>query len=163
MSKDQDQPSKRICVGKITSPHGVRGLVKIHPFCEDISLLEQSENLKIKIKSSAGKHLLAEAEGCTSREEAEAIKGTELFISRDKLPEIEDEDTYYFEDLVGLKAVDENGTEIGKVISVQDFGAGALLEIRLLSGQDVLVPFIDEYIPDVSDAVTLRNYEVLLV
>ncbi len=163
MSKDLDQPSKRICVGKITSPHGVRGLVKIHPYCEDVSLIEQSEGFKIKIKSSGGKHLLAEVEGVADRDAADAIKNTELFISKDMLPKIEGQDTFYYEDLVGLKAIDENGKDIGKVIAVENYGAGELLEVRLLSGQDVLVPFTNEYIPDVSDAVTLRNYEMLLI
>ena len=163
MSKDQDQPSKAICVGKIASPHGVRGLVKISPYCEDTSLIEQVQSHKIKIKSRSGKHLLAEIEGINSREEVQAIQGTELFISRDKLPEIEDDDTFYFEDLIGLKTIDEDGNETGKVIAVHNFGAGELLEIRLKAGQDILVPFADEYIPDVSETITLRNYEALLV
>ena len=161
--QDQDQSPKRICIGKISGAHGVKGLVKILPLCEDHSLLEQALEHTIKIKSSAGKHLLAEIEGVASREAAEGLRHTELHITRDQLPEITDEGTFYYEDLVGLACVDENGAEIGKVMAVQNFGAGELLEIRLQDGQDVLIPFTDEYVPNVGDKVTIRNYESLMV
>ena len=150
--QDQDQPLKRICVGKISGAHGVKGLVKILPLCEDHSLLEQTLEHTIKIKSSAGKHLLAEIEGVASREAADALRHTELHITRDQLPEIEDENSFYYEDLVGLACVDENGTDIGKVIAVQNFGAGDLLEIQPQSGQSILVPFTDETIIEVNES-----------
>lgn len=174
MSQDQDQSPKRVCLGKITSAHGVRGLVKIFPFGEDPSLIETlgpcytsesgSETLTIHLKNPMGnKVYLAEVEGIASREDVATVKGTKLFVDKDKLPEIEDDGTFYYEDLVGLKAVNEDGKELGKVIAVENFGAGELLEVRLKSGQDVLIPFTDEYVPEVSDVVTIRNYEVLLV
>ncbi len=149
MSKDQDQSPKTICVGKIASPHGVRGLVKISPYCEDHSLIEQVQSHKIKIKSRSGKHLLAEIEGINSREEVQAIQGAELFISRDKLPELEDDNTYYFEDLIGMNAIDENGQDIGKVVAVENYGAGDLLAIQPPANQSFLVPYNDDYVGDV--------------
>ena len=150
--QDQDQPPKRICVGKISGAHGVKGLVKILPLCEDHSLLEQALEHKIKIKSSAGKHLLAEIEGIASREAADALRNTELHITRDQLPDITDNNTFYYEDLIGLTCVDENGDEIGKVIAVQNFGAGDLLEVQPPSGQSILVPFTDETIIQVNES-----------
>ena len=155
MSKDRDQPSKPVCVGKIASPHGVRGLVKISPYCEDVRLIEQVASHKITIKSSSGKHLLAEIEGVNSREEVRAIQGTELFIERDKLPEIEDDNTFYYEDLVGLKTVDEDGNEAGKVIAVHNFGAGDLLEIKPTVGKSYLVPFSDPYVKMSDNILTI--------
>jgi 16S rRNA processing protein RimM len=109
-----------------------------------------------------GKFILAEIEGVSDRDAAEALRNTELFIARDKLPEIKDADTFYYEDLLGLKAVDEDGSEIGKITAIENFGAGELLEIRLTSGQDVLVPFTGEYVPEVNETVTIRNYKALL-
>jgi 16S rRNA processing protein RimM len=161
-SKATDQPTKRICIGKITSAHGVKGLVKILPYGEDTGLLEHAEGFKITLKNPMGKFILAEIEGVSDRDAAEALRNTELFIARDKLPEIKDADTFYYEDLLGLKAVDEDGSEIGKITAIENFGAGELLEIRLTSGQDVLVPFTGEYVPEVNETVTIRNYKALL-
>ncbi|MEZ5813244.1 MAG: ribosome maturation factor RimM [Alphaproteobacteria bacterium] len=161
-NKGTDQPAKRICIGKITSAHGVKGLVKILPYGEDTGLLEQAEGFKITLKNPMGKFILAEIEGVSDRDAAETLRNTELFIARDKLPEIKDADTFYYEDLVGLKAVDEDGSEIGKITAIENFGAGELLEIRLTSGQEVLVPFTGEYVPEVTETVTIRNYKALL-
>ena len=103
-------PNKRICVGKIASTHGVKGLVKIIPYCDDLSLLKgplyTSENpadnasLTITLKNSTGKYILASIEGITTPEDAKKLKCS-LFVSRETLPNIEGEDTFYIEDLVG--------------------------------------------------------------
>lgn len=142
---------KRICIGKITGPHGVKGLVKILPYCEDITLLEQVEDFKITLKNPSGKYMLAEIEGINTREAAEDIAGTELWISRDKLPDISDEDAFYIEDLVGLKAVDTDGKDAGTVIAVHNFGAGDLLEIKPPAGEAYLLPFTKENVPEITE------------
>ncbi|MCB1562767.1 MAG: 16S rRNA processing protein RimM [Alphaproteobacteria bacterium] len=144
--------TKRICIGKITGPHGVKGLVKILPYCEDITLLEQVEDFEITLKNPSGKYMLAEIEGINTREAAEDIAGTELWISRDKLPDISDEDAFYIEDLVGLKAVDTDGKDAGTVIAVYNFGAGDLLEIKPPAGEAYLLPFTKDNVPEIEEA-----------
>ncbi|HOO82797.1 MAG TPA: ribosome maturation factor RimM [Alphaproteobacteria bacterium] len=155
--------TSRICVGRIASAHGVKGLVKLLPFCEDPALLEQALDFKITLKNPMGKYMLAEIEGVKDRNAAEALRNTELFVTRDQLPEIDDDDTFYFEDLIGMTCVDENGMEIGHVKAVENFGAGDLLEVQLKSGQEVLLPFTDEYVPEIGETVTIRNYERLML
>lgn len=152
--QNQDQPDSshqrgRICIGKISAAHGVKGLVKILPYGENLDLLEQVDEYKITLKNPQGKFMLAEIEGVNDRDAADALRGTELYITRDKLPEIEEDGTYYHEDLVGLIALDENEEEIGKVIAVHNFGAGDLLEIQPKGSSSYLIPFNDEYVPDV--------------
>ena len=137
----------------------MKGLVKILPFCEDPALLEQTLDFKITLKNSMGKYMLAEIEDVNDRTAAEALRNTALFVTRDQLPKIDDDDIFYFEDLIGRPCVDESGVEIGVVKAVENFGAGDLLEVRLNSGQEVLIPFTDEYIPDVGETITLRNFE----
>ena len=66
--QNPDQPDKRICIGKITSAHGVKGLVKILPFGEDPALLEQVDEYKITLKNPMGKYILAEIEGVNGRD-----------------------------------------------------------------------------------------------
>ncbi|MCB9982076.1 MAG: 16S rRNA processing protein RimM [Rhodospirillales bacterium] len=158
-SKPSPQGEGLVCVGRIAAPHGVKGLVKILPYCEDVSLIEQAANFKITLKNPNGKYILAAIEGVNDRDSAEALAGTDLTVDRSTLPAIEEDDTYYIDDLVGLIAVDESGAEVGTVKAVLNFGAGDLLEIRLKGGQEVLIPFTDEYVPDVGEAITLRNFE----
>lgn len=150
---------KRICIGVIAQPHGVKGLVKILPYAEDLSLLEEVQEFEITLKNPLGKYVLAEIKGMHSREDVQRIQGTALYIDRDKLPPAEDGE-YYIEDLIGLKAVDVDGGDAGKVIAVHNFGAGDLLEIRPASGGDTfLIPFSDETVVSVDEIIKLKNYE----
>lgn len=148
---------KRITLARIAGPHGVRGLIKILPFGEDVSLLEtcdvftgENKPIKITLKNAAGKFILAEADIIKTREDAEKAKGIELQIDQSALPVIEEDGTYYYHDLIGLKAIGEDGEEIGKVIAVDNYGAGDLLEIRKTTGEKFLLPFTDDYVPDVN-------------
>ncbi len=149
---------KRVCLGKIGTPHGIKGLVKLIPFGDDSSLIQtlgpaytdpQSANaLSVTIKSSAGKYLIAEVEGVNSRNDAEDIRNTELYFDRDLLPKTKD-DEFYYEDLAGLTVI-ENDEDIGKVKAVHNFGAGDLLEIKLKSSPPFYLPFSDDHICDIN-------------
>ncbi|NCT40722.1 MAG: 16S rRNA processing protein RimM [Alphaproteobacteria bacterium] len=141
---------KRICLGVIAQAHGVKGLVKILPYGDDPYLIELVEEFEITLKNPHGKYFLAEIAGIDSREAVDAIKGTQLFIDRDQLPD-PNEGEYYIEDLVGMKAVNIAGKDAGVVIAVHNFGAGDLLEIKPPSGEAYLVPFTDDHVPEVRD------------
>lgn len=160
MNVKTDQPPKNICIGKIAGAHGVKGLVKIFPYCEDPALLEQALEHTIKIKSKNGKHLLCDIEGVRDRDQAEALKGIELHITRDQLPDLDE--GHYHEDLIGMICVDMDGTEVGVVQSVENYGASDLLNIKMKNGQDVLIPFNEDFVPDVGDTLTIQNYEVFV-
>ena len=85
----------------------------------------------------------------TTREEAEALTGTKLYVPRTRLPARE-EDEWYHTDLIGLTAQDRDGAAIGTVNAVHNFGAGDLLEIRPASGgSTVVMPFTRETVPEV--------------
>ena len=150
---------KRICLGKIVSAHGIRGLVKILPFGDsDPYLIEElgpvyisangAETLSISMKNSAGnKYWLAAVDGVTERNGAEALRGTELYIPRERLPELDDPNTYYTEDLVGLRVLDTSGAVIGSVATVSNFGAGDLLEIQPIAGEAYYLPMTTAFVP----------------
>ena len=149
--------SDRIVLAKIAGAHGIKGLVKIFPFGEDPTLLETApcvygddRTFKISLKNAMGKFILAEIDGVQSREDAEAIKGIELAIDKSALPAIEEDDSFYYHDLIGLDALSEDEQKIGTVIAVDNFGAGDLLEIQKISGEKFLLPFRDEYVPSVN-------------
>ncbi|MCE7886316.1 MAG: 16S rRNA processing protein RimM [Alphaproteobacteria bacterium PRO2] len=164
---------KRVCLGKITSAHGVKGLVKILPFGEDPLLIEElspvftgetsSDQVSIKMKNSAGnKYWLASVEGVSERNGAEALRGTSLWVERDALPKIENKNTYYHADLIGLKVI-EDKKEIGEVVAVKNFGASDLLEIKPAGKATFYLPFIKENILKIqSDKIIVKIPEGLI-
>lgn len=150
--------SSRLCLGVISGAHGVRGEVRIRPFTEvpeDIAtygLLEDREGgRKFEILSArpAKGGVVARLAGISDRESAEALKGLELYVDRGSLPDQED-GTWYHADLIGLAAREQGGTEFGRIVAVQNFGAGDLLEIEPAGGgSTVLVPFTEDIVPRV--------------
>ena len=165
---------KRICIGKISSSHGVKGLVKIAPFGIDTSLLNGelytsetgNDTLNITLKNSMGKHILAQIEGVTSPEQAKTLKCS-LYVSRETLPEIDNDDEFYIEDLKGLDVIDSNNETVGSIIAVQNYGAGDLLEIKpKAGGSSYFVPFQDEYVNNINlknKCVTIENAQDFII
>jgi 16S rRNA processing protein RimM len=95
------------------------------------------------------KGVVARITGVTDRTQAEALRGTELFVERHLLPAAA-EGEFYHADLIGLTAADPEGQTLGDVIAVQNFGGGDLLEIRLVdSGKTEFVAFTDDFVPTI--------------
>jgi 16S rRNA processing protein RimM len=87
-----------------------------------------------------------------TRDAAEALRGIDLYVERDRLPAAA-EGEFYYADLIGLAAVDPQGNRVGEIVAVQNYGAGDLLELRLAGqGQTELIPFTDAYVPEVDIA-----------
>ena len=84
--------------------------------------------------------------GVTDRNAAEALKGTELFLARDKLPTTDSEE-FYHADLLGLEAFDSEARLVGKVAAIHNFGAGDVVEITRFDGDSVLLAFTRETVP----------------
>lgn len=151
---------KRVCVAKIAQTHGVRGLVKLFLYAENTDLIGSSplytdktgtDTLKLTLKNSMGKYWLAEIEGATDKETAETYRGTELWIDREHLPDLDDaEDEFYYEDLKGLNVQNESGKTIGTIMSVDNFGAGDLLDIKPAQGASFYLPFTKENVPEIN-------------
>ena len=148
----------RVCLGQILGAHGLAGEVQLRTFTdtpEDIAsygpLQDESgarsfEILKLR---SAKKGPVARLKGVDGREAAEALKGVELYVERDRLPEPETGE-WYHADLVGLAVEDADGKRLGRVVAVQNFGAEDLLEIKPdTGGQTLLVPFRRSTVPEV--------------
>lgn len=158
----------RICLGKITQPHGVKGLVKVLCYADDPKLLDDrplftsktgQDTMTLTMKNSAGKYWLAAVENVHSRNDADEIRQTELWINKDILPEINEDDEYYIEDLVGMKAQTATGDDAGTILSVQNFGAGDLLEIKPKADESYYLPFTMACVPQVDIASGLVTIE----
>ena len=151
----------RILLGRIAGAHGIRGEVLIKAFTaapENIGtygpLSDESGTRTFKLKSAraTSKGVVARLQGVDDRNGAEALKGIALYIERERLPAAA-EGEFYHADLIGLAAVDGDGKPIGEIVTVQNYGAGDLLEIRLAgSSKTELVPFTDATVPEVDIA-----------
>jgi 16S rRNA processing protein RimM len=94
--------------------------------------------------------LVARIAGVADRNAAEALRNVELFLPRERLPEIDEDDTWYYADLVGLAAVAPDGAAIGTVAAVYNFGAGDIVEIAPAGGgKTLLLPFTEAVVPEV--------------
>ncbi len=145
----------RFCVGAIAGAHGVRGLVKIKSFTEeplDLAaygpLTDQSgrRRFQVAVTRRAKGLVIARIEGVEDREAAQALRGARLYAARAALPEPAEEE-YYHMDLIGLEAQDRGGAPLGRVVAVQNFGAGDILEIARPEGEPLLVPFTKAAVP----------------
>lgn len=127
----------RILVGKIVAPQGIRGEVRVQTFTENPSDFRSLEILSSKFNSSdfrfvrllnpTSSVIIAKINGVDDRNAAEQLRGTELFIERDKLPNLAD-DEYYQADLIGFDVIREE-KKIGVVACFQNFGAGDIIEL----------------------------------
>ena len=147
---------RRILVGVIGRPHGVRGLVHITSHTEDPAALagygpltdERGRQWTLAWRGEGIAELRDETgRAVADRDEAEALGNLKLFADRERLPPTEN-DEFYLADLIGLAAVDGTGAQLGKVERVHDYGAGASLEINR-DGASLLVPFTRAAVPEV--------------
>jgi 16S rRNA processing protein RimM len=151
----------RVCVGVVTGPHGVRGLVKVKSFMqvpEDLVELGQvtdksgARTFRLDVRGMNKGALLVHVDGIDDRDAAQALKGLELYVPRDALPEPEN-DEFYHADLIGLRVELEDGTVIGSVRAVHDFGAGDVIELHgKRPWGTVMLPFDAETVPTVDVA-----------
>ena len=125
-----------ILVGRVAGAFGVKGEVRLTAYTEDPSSLadygpllreDGSPGLTLGPGRAAKNEYICRAREVETREQAEALRGLKLYIPRDALPEPE-EDEFYLSDLIGLAVVAPEGERLGAIKSVQDFGAGDLLE-----------------------------------
>jgi 16S rRNA processing protein RimM len=149
-----------ILLGVIGAAHGVKGEVRIKAFTGDPlaiagygPLLDaQGRRFEIAEARVAKEVVVARVKGVTSREAAESLNGVQLFVSREKLPPPEDEDEFLQADLIGCTVVGPDGAVLGIVTSVDNYGAGDLLDIETPDGRSVLLPFTKAFTPRIDIA-----------
>jgi 16S rRNA processing protein RimM len=151
----EQEPVQTICVAAIAGAQGVRGAVRIKSFTEDPAAIgalsgladEHGRPVRLTVSETRGDRLIARIEGVGDRDAAQALKGTRLYIPRAALPDAA-EDEFYHADLIGLAVETLDGTVLGAVKAMHDFGAGDIVEI---TGDDgaFLMPFNSASVPHV--------------
>ena len=147
-----------ILVAQAAGAFGVKGEMRITAFTEDPAALlryrtlqreDGSPGLTLTGGRVAGGALIARAREVETREQAQALRGLRLYIDRASLPEPE-EDEYYLADLIGLAVRSPAGEPMGTVKSMNNFGAGDLVEIAPGDGSPTWwAPFTREVVPEV--------------
>ena len=141
-------------MGVVIGAKGVRGEVRIKSFTanpRDVGAygpvilrkgdLGEGTAAELKVTGVAnGDVVVGQLAGVADRNAAEALKGVQLFIARERLPKAE-EGSYYHADLIGLVAKVTTGETRGKVSAVFNFGAGDVLEITRPDGETEMIPF----------------------
>ena len=165
-------PHDRILIARIGAPHGVKGEVRLFVFAEDADALkaykpltneEATRTFRITSLRPAKDHFVARLEGVATREAAEALTNVGIFIERALLPPTDDEDDFYYADLIGLKAVTTEGDVFGTVVAVHDFGAGDIIEIARADApkgaKTIMLPFTKAAVPAVDIKAGLVTVE----
>ena len=117
--------------------HGLHGEVKLKLFTGDLSRYTSFNDGALTLTSLRGQ--VGRFAQITDRTAAERLRGTTLTVPRTQLPPLE-EGEYYHADLVGLTAVSTDGEPLGHVATVENFGAGDILEIERPNGKRFMVP-----------------------
>jgi 16S rRNA processing protein RimM len=157
MGRPAHAPDRLILMGVFGAPQGVRGEIRIKSLTGEPSAISAYGPLTDKDRTRAfafdslrllkGDILIARVAGVSTREAAEALKGVEIFASRSQLPPPA-KDEFYYDDLVGLEAVDAAGARLGRVLSLMNYGAGDVLEIGpAQGGETLLLPFTKRVAP----------------
>lgn len=158
MSAKPQPPEKKILLAVIATAHGIRGEVVLRSYTQDPEAVADygpltdaagKRTFKITSARATPKGVIARIEGVSDRTAAEALRGIELYVERAKLPKTRARE-FYHADLVGLAVRDGEARELGWVVSVANFGAGDLLEVRFKDvKQTEYVPFTDACVPTV--------------
>lgn len=150
--------SDRILIARIGAPHGVRGEVRVKPYGDDplsftdygpLETLDGKRRFEVISARVQKSVVVTRFKGVDDRNGAEALNGLDLYVSRDALPELEDDDEFYHTDLLGLSAVSPSGDRLGEIVALPDFGAGTLVEIRPDAGPTFYVAFTRECVPEI--------------
>lgn len=159
--------ARPIVMGRIAAPYGVKGWVKIQVFTQTLDSLldypdwligknDQWQDAKVDESTTHGEFVVAKFAGCNDRDAAFALRGQEIAVNREELPEPEDGE-YYWEDLIGLTVFNRENIELGKVVKLMETGAHDVLVIQGAEAQtagaqatkEILIPFVGIYVLNV--------------
>ena len=159
-----------VCVGKILKSHGVKGELKLISYTSTPSdifafnKLKYSDEKEIKIKKvGTNKDIfIVSIEGITTRDMAEELSNTLLYVERESLKQAA-ENEYYFCDLKNCQVIDTDDNLYGTVTEIHNFGAGDILEVALEDNKKEYLPFADEFIIEVNIIKKYIVYNLAMV
>ena len=161
---------KRICVGVIAKPFGIKGQVRVRSYTSspDFFLIHTrlltgnvEEICLVSPKIVGSNEIIAWIDGVNNRTDAEKLRLCKLYVERSELKQLPLGE-YYYEDLVGMNVYDRSSRKLGKVEAIYDYGAGEFLEIRMENKKIATIQFNSNTIISVNEFITI-NKDFLLV
>jgi len=150
----------QVVVGRLGRPHGVKGEINVEVLTDDpeirfavgnkLKLEKKDEFITVKTLRIGNKKLLVNFVEITDRTQAEEYKGNYLTLDLDESEIPQTGDEFYDEQLIGLTAINNSSSPLGVVIDVIHGTAQDLLVIKTTEGEEVLVPFVDEIVPEIN-------------
>lgn len=153
-------------MGRLGAPFGVKGWIKVQPYTETPDSLfdydiwqvgrdETWQDFEVEDAAIHGDGLIAKLAGIDDRDQAFALRGREVAVNREELPEAA-ENEYYWNDLIGLTVVNREGVELGLVAGLMETGSHDVLVVK--GDREHLIPFADKYVIQVD--LTGRRIQV---
>jgi 16S rRNA processing protein RimM len=147
-----------ICIGAIIGAFGIKGELRVKSFCANPADLDAygpllsedgTDSYDLRVIGPIKGGFSCRIKGVQYKDQADALKGIQLFTNRDNLPSLPD-DEFYHADLVDLDVYDTGGVKLGRITAVHDHGAGDFLEIAGSGIKNtVLLPFTHDAVPTV--------------
>ena len=161
----------KIKIGKIVNTVGLKGEVKVYNYSDSIEIYETIESIYVEDRLTVIENVRAQKnmvilklEGADDRNAAEALRGKELYITEDDLPELP-EGQYYVRDLIGMSVTEEDGNLLGHVTDVLQNTAQDIFEVESENGKKLLIPKVDQFVLDIDAEkreITVRLIEGML-
>ncbi|MBF0380043.1 MAG: ribosome maturation factor RimM [Magnetococcales bacterium] len=151
-----------LVVGRLVGSHGVRGELKVNSFTEQKEDLLNFPDWILGLKGGPyksytlvsgrgnAKGLIVRLSGVDDRETAQALSGNDIWVPRSQLPDLDD-DQYYWNDLIGMMVVSEDGEELGRLQHLFETGANDVMSVDS-QGEERLIPFTQEIVLNVDVA-----------
>ena len=151
--QSKQNPEFYIEMGRLGSPHGLRGAIRIHPFTRSLMSLadfrfwwigsfKKKQRLELNRTKLSQDVLIASFKEIADRTQAEELKGNSVYVPRALFPELA-EDEFYWVDLIGLRVVNLRGENLGKINHLLETGANQVMVVRDKEGGDRLIPYIE--------------------
>ena len=162
---------EKIKIGKIVNTVGLKGEVKVYNYSDSIEIYETIESIYVEDRLTVIENVRAQKnmvilklEGADDRNAADALRGKELYITEDDLPELP-EGQYYVRDLIGMSVTEEDGNLLGHVTDVLQNTAQDIFEVESENGKKLLIPKVDQFVLDIDAEkreITVRLIEGML-
>lgn len=155
----QDKP---VTLAAIAGAHGVAGEVRLKLFGEGVAALKRyrafnDSSLTVdKLREDGKGGAIARFAEVTTRNAAEALRGTLLTVRRSEMPPLA-EGEYYHADLIGLACVSATGEALGECVAVENYGAGDVLEVKRSDGKTFMVPMKPAAVPEWGEVIVIAD------
>lgn len=155
-------------IGQIANTFGVKGMIKIIPYTDDIKRFDELNTIYIENKKGKKEYqiedvkyhknmVLMKIKGINTIEEAEFLKESYVKIDRKKAIPLE-KDTYFIVDLIGLEVYTDKNEFLGNIVDIYNTGSNDIYVVKNKEGKQLLLPAIEDVIKNID----IKNKKIVI-